>query len=525
MHTTFFLTDNNNKKDMEMNQKADDSSTNEEDESLLHIVNRLSHGTYSDAELAKLSGLRSAHVSQTETTSSLLEASQNLSGSVPSPSSDPYVHSDGQNQVNKTSSISAESIRVDVEARMMLKDQLIVGEAAMYQKDRLVCAGSVKTQNKDQAVLDKAGINQGMNQGDPHNLGGNRPNGLWSAAQNQEETGLMIPGAYAVAPEGLHIFAMTPTGTGVDVARDVPIPPEPAPDTLEDGLPVANEVSENLDLPVADLDPTGQDSSRRAERKKQSIMLPALLYGSCVAAFVIVVALLVNAGRNNGDTYSGVSDPTYSPLPPENAKNLSDVELLVVDALSNHTLEALEDPNSPQSHAYEWMLEDLDENNYTHTSRIRQRYALATLFYATGGHDWYNNENWLNQSVHECFWFSQECTRKEDCTPCGIPPNLLNSSNQAVHMEYNPYQHLLLYSNALQGTLPLELFWLANLKTIDLFQNTDLAGTISSLVGRLSQSEHFGMEVTMISGTIPTELGLFSEPYQRNWAMPPVWIP
>ncbi|CAB9513970.1 Leucine Rich Repeat [Seminavis robusta] len=510
-----------------MDQKADETSTNEEDETILHIVERISHDTYSDVELAKLSRLESDHVSLTDTVSPLQEASQNLSGSVPPPSSDPYVHSDGQNQDDKTSSTSAESASVDAAAQMMLKDrfivdqvdkaastsaeltsvdaaaqmmlkdQLIVGEAAMYQKDRLVCAG----------------INQAMNQRDSRNLGENRPDVLSSTAQNQEEPDLAHPGAYAVAPGG-----SGGTGTEMEEGLDALIPPEPAPVSLEDGLPVANQVSDNLDLPVADLDP-GQDNSRRAERKKQSLWLPALLYGSCVAALVIVVALLVNSGRNNEDTNSSVSDsPTYSPLPPENAQNLSDVELLVLEALSNHTLEALEDPISPQSLAYEWILEDLEENNYTHTSRIRQRYALATLFYATGGHDWYENENWLNQSVHECFWFSQECMREEDCTPCEIPSNSLNSSNQAVHMEYEPYQHILLYSNALQGTLPLELFWLTNLKTIYLLQNTDLAGTISSHIGRLRQLEVFRVQVTMISGTIPTELGLLSDSLSQIFA-------
>ncbi|CAB9527450.1 LRR receptor-like serine threonine-protein kinase [Seminavis robusta] len=580
---------NNNQKDSERDQKDEETGkhADEEDEPLLHIVKRLSHGTYSDVEFAKLAKLESDQVLQTDAdaASSSQEASQRLSGSVPPPSSDPYVHRDGQNQLD-LSTINESSNNNDMEAQMMLKDrfivgeanmhkhdpsvgvgraealqkddaaaqmmlldrfivgeaamhqkdrlvgaeraemhqkndtaaqtihkdQFIVGEAEMLQKDRLVCVGRAKTQKKDQAVLDKAGINQGINQQDSHNLGGNRPNGLSSTAQNQEETELMPPGAYAVAPEGLR-FTTIPTGTGTDTDEDLdePIPQEPAPVSLEDGLPVANQVSDNLDLQVADLD-RGQDSSRRAERKKQSLWLPALLYGSCVAALVIVVALLVNSGRNNQDTNSSVSDsPTYSPLPPENAQNLSDVELLVLEALSNHTLEALEDPNSPQSLAYEWMMEDLDENNYTHTSRIRQRYALATLFYATGGHDWYNNENWLNQSVHECFWFSQECTRKEDCTPCGIPPNLLISSNQAVHMDYNPYQHLLLYTNALQGTLPPEVFWLTNLKTIYLFKNPDLAGTISSHIARLRELEFFRVQVTTISGTIPTELGLLSD--------------
>ncbi|CAB9529990.1 hypothetical protein SEMRO_2697_G334990.1 [Seminavis robusta] len=143
---------NNNQKDIEMDQNNHETSTNEEDESLLHIVNRLSHGTYSDAELAKLSGLRSAHVSQTETTSSLQEASQNLIGSVPSPSSDPYVHSEGQNQVDTASSTNNKSTSNDAAARMMLKDQLIVGEAAMYQKDHLVGAERAKAHQKDDAA-------------------------------------------------------------------------------------------------------------------------------------------------------------------------------------------------------------------------------------------------------------------------------------------------------------------------------------------------------------------------------------
>ncbi|CAB9511418.1 leucine rich repeat [Seminavis robusta] len=300
-----------------------------------------------------------------------------------------------------------------------------------------------------------------------------------TGTQHQEEPDETPIGTHTVTPGEPLGFSTTPVGADTDTDADpdldldASIPPEQAPGTLEDGLPVAIEVSDNFDLPVADLAPTGQYKDR-AEMNKQSLILRTLLYGGCVAAVVIMVTVLVKYSRNDKVTNNSVSDsPTYSPRLPENTQNLSGVELLVLEALSNHTLEALEDPNSPQSLAYGWILEDLEENNYTHASRIRQR--------------------------------------KEDCTPCEIPSNSLNSSNQAVHMEYDPYQHILLHSNALQGTLPLELFWLTDLKTISISKNSDLTRTISSHIGKLRQLELFYIDVTMISGPIPTELGLLSD--------------
>ncbi|CAB9520101.1 Leucine Rich Repeat [Seminavis robusta] len=206
---------------------------------------------------------------------------------------------------------------------------------------------------------------------------------------------------------------------------------------------------------------------------------------------------------------------------PDEVLNLSSIELLIIQALPNHTLEALEEPDSPQSLAHQWLLTDLEENNYTLTSRLKQRFALASLFHATNGEDWLVNDHWLNHSVHECFWFARETfldvptdnfsyVEVTNPNPCEMPPEQINGS-RAVNIEHNHYQHIWLHSNSLQGSLPLELFWLTDLRSISLYNNQDVAGSIPSNIGKLSKVEALNLGGTSLSGSLPTEIGLLSD--------------
>ena len=68
----------------------------------------------------------------------------------------------------------------------------------------------------------------------------------------------------------------------------------------------------------------------------------------------------------------------------------SEVEGYVARFLPNYTVAALQNPESPQTQAMTWLVtEHAPEilRNYT-TTRLHQRFALATLYFSTNGTQW-----------------------------------------------------------------------------------------------------------------------------------------
>jgi hypothetical protein len=60
-------------------------------------------------------------------------------------------------------------------------------------------------------------------------------------------------------------------------------------------------------------------------------------------------------------------------------------------------------PSSPQAKALSW-LSSPDHPEITDIGRLAERFALATLFYATEGESWLRNDGWLNETMSECDW-------------------------------------------------------------------------------------------------------------------------
>ena len=177
-----------------------------------------------------------------------------------------------------------------------------------------------------------------------------------------------------------------------------------------------------------------------------------------------------------------------------------------------YTLAAIqsEDAETPQYLAYQWTLNDTTaptgNSNYSDW-QIVQRFALATIYYATDGDAWFNNTNWLDHDVDECQWFSkggygQYCSEcYQDSKPCN---------------DDGIFQHLWLRQNYLQHKLPPELFLLTDLLSVSLYQNQLLDATLSTLIGHLQSLEALSLGNTGLSGSIPSELGTLSNLFSLN---------
>ena len=233
-----------------------------------------------------------------------------------------------------------------------------------------------------------------------------------------------------------------------------------------------------------------------------------------------------NEPSSQPSTPATASLPTPTHMPSSSALPLptqaSPVSFGNAIDLPPYTLEALNDPNSPQSRAFQWISQDPNLSSYN-PSRKRQRMALATFFYSTNenyhnnvpsqtqtqtqdgldpdifsnlfddnspsppGALWTNASHWLSYDVHECVWFSRA-------------PFACDSQQS--------YRHLALNNNGLAGRLPPEVGLLTDLEQLQLSNNLQLYGNLPAQLELLTQLVSLQLStLPQLSGTIPSTLG------------------
>ena len=120
------------------------------------------------------------------------------------------------------------------------------------------------------------------------------------------------------------------------------------------------------------------------------------------------------------------------------------------------------------------------------------RAALVTLYIATDGANWVNNDNWLTDAPLGN-WYGVE----------------VDGRGRVVQLNlggiWNPEERNF-DSNALSGPIPTELAGLANLRDLNLSHNA-LTGPIPTELGGLANLTRLTLEENALSGPIPTELG------------------
>jgi len=210
-------------------------------------------------------------------------------------------------------------------------------------------------------------------------------------------------------------------------------------------------------------------------------------------------------------TQSPTSDPTSSPptsypttvdivnslTDAERAKVGTDLKFVIAN-FSPSSLPLLDDPNSAQTKAFNWMTKDPDYWNME-ISRIVQRWTLAVLYYSTGGPNW-KTENfpetyaegkspWLTYS-DECLW--ESTNQDTQGLICDSQKNLFGIHLRGV---------------GLTGSLPAELSLLSNHMRLLFFNGNQLTGTLPSELGRLTALEKLNLQYNNFTGNLPSEIG------------------
>ena len=197
-------------------------------------------------------------------------------------------------------------------------------------------------------------------------------------------------------------------------------------------------------------------------------------------------------------------------------------------------------PGTPSNLAYAWLAMRTGVGALSE-SRIFQLYALAVVFYSTGGpSSWTQKTGWL-EADDECTWFSR--SNRETCDSNGnylsldLSVNGLTGSipkdigllSTLVRLDIAGVDNfpgligpipteignlvsletLNLESNSLTGQLPREISSLKNVKSLSVASNS-ISGLLPSTIGDLSSIEQIDLSSNSFTGVIPEEMGSLS---------------
>ncbi|CAB9507787.1 Leucine Rich Repeat [Seminavis robusta] len=299
-----------------------------------------------------------------------------------------------------------------------------------------------------------------------------------------------------------------PEGVEAGVTRD------------NEGLVVANLVveDENLQTALPQAAPETYSIAVSREHKRVRRLRAGILLGvvfAMVMIMILVAMFIPSKLSSDANAATGL----------EKEDDLSDIQTQMPTSVPNYILsliptaltvrKILQEPDSPQARAFAWLLEEGNVIlSQMSDARIKQKLALATLYFATGGETWDNNEKWLNHSIHECEWYNKPDVANTNVLSKVMSGYLAGFAEPLAAAQpcdsYGFYQHLWLDQNNLDGAVPLELAMLTTLKTLSLGWNPKLGGTMDSHIGQLTALEGLFLNRNDLSGMIPSEIGLLS---------------
>ena len=133
------------------------------------------------------------------------------------------------------------------------------------------------------------------------------------------------------------------------------------------------------------------------------------------------------------------------------------------------------------------------------------RAVLVTLYEATNGADWNENDNWLSDApLGE--WYGVTTDDNGRIIRLNLSQNQLGGEIPAQIGRLTDLENLNLWANQLRGEIPPQIGSLRNLKALSLVAN-QLHGSIPPELGNLTQLVELRLRLNQLSGPIPPVLG------------------
>jgi hypothetical protein len=165
-------------------------------------------------------------------------------------------------------------------------------------------------------------------------------------------------------------------------------------------------------------------------------------------------------------------------------------------AIGHTDATALDITGSPQNMALNWLATEDPRQLQPDDEYLFPRYALAVLYYATGGGErtktgsWINRPYWMEEWGY-CLWYGIQC-----------------GGNQfTAYDKDEPILSLNLTNNGLHGRLPSEIFAITTLTILDLSGNS-LSGTIPTELASMEAIEIVRLQGNKLSSSIPSGFGI-----------------
>ncbi len=155
----------------------------------------------------------------------------------------------------------------------------------------------------------------------------------------------------------------------------------------------------------------------------------------------------------------------------------------------------LYDPSSPQYAAAKWMVQDTNPIN----SSSWQRYALATLYFSTGGPFWAADVGFLSDQS-ECDWFQYFPVELVGDTLYYIQVGAYCNNTEGI------VDTLALLSFNMTGSVPSEMALLTALTWLQLNDN-DFTNSLPESLSALTNLEFITLSRNRFNGSVPTWIG------------------
>ncbi|CAB9511309.1 leucine rich repeat [Seminavis robusta] len=208
------------------------------------------------------------------------------------------------------------------------------------------------------------------------------------------------------------------------------------------------------------------------------------------AILAIIIGLVVGITCGSGACSEGkVQLVTQSPTAAPTGSPTASPTANILGTLPQYTLNALADPTTNQSLAYQWVLGDPDHQTYSEY-RLMQRFVLAMLYASRNG-------TLPDYGSNECFWFDVNATKLDQMDP---------SYTDEACAQDGTIELLVPLHGSVRGKIPPEMGLVTSLLAIDL-SDQEISGTIPSSIGDLTLLRDLNLDNLELSSTLPTELG------------------